>query len=173
MRILMLGFIALFVTLTGQAQEADIQPDWELQAFVATKMCLEGEGPEADRGPECRGIIYEACPENAGSTQEMVECSDAGYRFWDGQLNANYRALVAAYQQEDEFEEADSPYKLVPLLRDAQRAWVAYRDANCKGFERNRFRGGTMGRLSAASCLSSMTADRAQELADLLAETRM
>ncbi|MEO1642464.1 MAG: lysozyme inhibitor LprI family protein [Pseudomonadota bacterium] len=173
MRILIFGLTALALSFGAQAQEAEIQPDWELQAFVTTEMCLNGEGAEADRAPACRGIIYEACPGNAGSTQDMVECSASELKFWDGQLNANYRALMAAYAEEDAFEGDDSPYKLVPLLRDAQRAWIGYRDAKCEGFERNRFRGGTMGRLTAASCLSGMTADRAQELADLLAETRM
>lgn len=172
MRIFTLGLIAAAFAFGGQAQESDVQPEWELRAYVATEMCLNGEGPEAERGSDCRRIIYEACPENLGSTQDMFECSDAGLRFWDSRLNANYRELMGVYRAEDALD-SESPYQLAPLLRDAQRAWIAYRDANCKGFERNRFRGGTLGRLTSISCMTSMTADRAEELSDLLAETRM
>lgn len=172
MRIFILGLAMLGLAFVAQAQEAEVQPEWELQAYVTTEMCLRGEGPAADRAPTCQGIIYQACPGNAGSTTDMVLCTASETRFWDGQLNANYRELMAVYSAEDALE-PDSPYQLAPMLRDAQRAWIAYRDASCKGFERNRFRGGSMGRLTAAACIDDMTAKRALELADLLAETRM
>lgn len=173
MRFFILGLAVLGLAFGARAQEAEVQPEWELQAFVATEMCLRGEGPEADRSPDCRGIIYEACPNNAGSTTDMVLCTASETRFWDGQLNANYRALMSVYRAGDEVEGEDSPYKLAQLLQDAQRAWIAYRDASCKGFERNRFRGGSLGRLTAAACIEDMTAKRAQELEDLLEQARM
>lgn len=172
MRVLLSGLVVLGVALGAQAQQTKPQPEWEMQAYVATEMCLRGEGPEADRGPDCRGIIYEGCPGNAGSTQDMVECSDAGLRFWDARLNASYRELMDIYRAEDA-EDPESPYQLAPLLREAQRAWIAYRDANCGAFERYRFRGGTLGRLTSITCMSDMTADRAHELEEFLAETRI
>ena len=100
----------------------------------------------------------------------MVDCQSAEYRFWDERLNHYYNQLIDAYTAADTDEFEHSPYKLAPMLRDAQNAWIKYRDSQCNVFERYRYRGGTMGRLTAASCLSDITAQRAQELASLLEE---
>lgn len=53
-------------------------------------------------------------------TIEMVDCLNAKAAFWDKRLNAAYpKALNAAASQQRE------------QLRKAQRAWIAFRDANC------------------------------------------
>jgi len=157
---------------SAQAQEVELQPAWELEAYVATEQCLNGEGPQAAKAPECRDIIFAACPGNAGTTVDMMMCSDSELRFWDGRLNAAYKDLRALYKAEDDLA-PDSPYQLAVLLRDAQRAWIGFRDAECKGLERNRYRGGSMGRLTSMGCLVDMTADRAQALENSLGEARM
>ena len=173
MRFVFLGLATLVSGLLASAQSQEHQADWEVEAVFAAEMCLAGEGPAADRSPECRRIIYDACPGRGGSTGQMDECSKSEVKFWDGQLNRNYKALMKIYAEGDALLDEDSYYLLAPKLRDAQRAWLAYRQANCVNFERNRFRGGTLGRLTAAWCFTNMTADRAQELADLLDEEQM
>ena len=47
-------------------------------------------------------------------------------------------------------------------LRDAQRLWIKYRDANCGMYY--SFSGGTMDMLNGAGCELSMTKERADTL---------
>ena len=74
---------------------------------------------------------------------------------------------------ENDGNEVDSYVQLAPILKTTQLAWIEWRDAKCKGFETYRYRGGTLGRVTAADCLMTMTAERVFELEDLLAEARM
>jgi uncharacterized protein YecT (DUF1311 family) len=53
------------------------------------------------------------------STQGMVECAVAAYQSWDAALNDAYDALMDAL---DPAQQA--------ALRDAQRKWIAFRDAD-------------------------------------------
>lgn len=84
------------------------------------------------------------------TTQAIVECRVAETKEWDRRLNAAYQAL----------EERADPAQRKPLLT-AERAWMRYRDANCRFYAAGE---GTISRLLAADCLRSMTQDRACEL---------
>jgi uncharacterized protein YecT (DUF1311 family) len=85
-----------------------------------------------------------------GSTQEMVECLNAQRAHWDKELTIAYQTLMKS---------------AVPaqraLLRDAERAWIKYRDANCAYYAAGE---GTIARINAAACLRDMTQKRAEEL---------
>ncbi|MFA9204714.1 MAG: lysozyme inhibitor LprI family protein, partial [Flavobacteriales bacterium] len=48
-------------------------------------------------------------------------------------------------------------------LRDVQRKWIAYRDANCQFYADPD--GGSLARVEANACMLRMTAARAEELA--------
>jgi uncharacterized protein YecT (DUF1311 family) len=52
------------------------------------------------------------------STQGMVECLGAAYEAWDSALNAAYAELIKSLAPEQAAQ-----------LRTAQRAWLAFRDA--------------------------------------------
>ncbi|MEO8248293.1 MAG: lysozyme inhibitor LprI family protein [Burkholderiales bacterium] len=84
------------------------------------------------------------------TTQAIVECKVADTKEWDRRLNAAYQAL----------EERAAPAQRKPLLT-AQRAWMRYRDANCRFYAAGE---GTISRVLAADCLRSTTRDRACEL---------
>jgi len=85
-----------------------------------------------------------------GSTYEMVECFKAKATQWDKWLNIAYpKALRMARPEQRE------------QLRKAQRAWVAYRDANCLYWDLGA---GTIARIQAADCMYRMTKDRAAEI---------
>ena len=85
-----------------------------------------------------------------GSTAEMVDCLNAQRVHWDKELTIAYqRAMKAATPQER------------TLLRDAERAWIKYRDANCAYYAAGE---GTIARVNAAACLRDMTQKRAEEL---------
>jgi uncharacterized protein YecT (DUF1311 family) len=99
------------------------------------------------------GEEYQQCD---GSTVEMVECISGLGDDWDARLNEAYRTLLAA----DDGRSA--------ALRDAQRRWIAYRDANCAWYADGE---GSIARIEAATCLYVLTRDRALEL-EMTAEQR-
>lgn len=84
------------------------------------------------------------------STLAIATCLQADAGRWDQRLNAAYAAL----------QERIAPQQRQPL-RDAQRLWVRYRDANC-GFYGARE--GSMRQIEAAQCLRDMTRARTREL---------
>ena len=86
----------------------------------------------------------------------MVACSQREEAVWDAMLNASYEALREAFDETQR----------TALLR-AQRAWIAYRDANCALWY--GLSDGTIRQNLAAGCLSDMTARRALELMELQA----
>jgi len=83
----------------------------------------------------------------------------------DGRLNAQYRATLAEMRHRDAnpAPDATSGPSYSQALVTAQRAWIAFRDANCLsvGYE---YRGGSAERLSRATCLVQMTEARTREL---------
>jgi uncharacterized protein YecT (DUF1311 family) len=91
---------------------------------------------------------------NSGNTFDMVECLKAKTAQWDKRLNV-------AYQQA--LKDATSD-KQRGQLRDAQRLWIQYRDANCLYFGLGE---GTIARLEAGECMRRTTAARARELEDI------
>lgn len=85
-----------------------------------------------------------------GSTLDIVDCLSAQAATWDKRLNSAYRAARAA-----------SPQDQRDQLREAQRAWIKYRDANCLYY---RMGEGSIAQLQAADCLLWMTRERTIEL---------
>lgn len=97
---------------------------------------------------------YAPCMEAALSTLDMVECTDAESAQQDERLNRGYKAVrqgMAASQQ--------------TRLRDAQRLWIQYRDANCQLYA--NLTGGSIDLINSASCVLDMTKTRAGELEQL------
>jgi uncharacterized protein YecT (DUF1311 family) len=87
---------------------------------------------------------------DSGVTVEMVDCLNAKAEFWDKRLNAAYpKALNGAQPKQRE------------QLRKAQRAWVAFRDANCLYWSLGE---GTIARVQAVDCFYRMTKERAEEI---------
>jgi uncharacterized protein YecT (DUF1311 family) len=85
-----------------------------------------------------------------GSTPEMVDCLNAQRAHWDKQLTIAYQeALKNAVPQQRE------------QLRQAERAWIKYRDANCLYYDLGE---GSIAKIDAAECLRAMTEARAKEL---------
>jgi uncharacterized protein YecT (DUF1311 family) len=97
----------------------------------------------------------ECLDKSGGNTANMIECNAIELKQHDDSLNKSYRALLAKL----------TPQRRQQLVK-AQRAWVAFRDANCDFyFDPN---GGSAARLSASSCILTTTAERAKEVKNLL-----
>ncbi|RIX26978.1 lysozyme inhibitor LprI family protein [Sphingomonas edaphi] len=91
---------------------------------------------------------YRQCAD--GPTADILECLQARSERWDKQLNVNFRNAL---------QRAEGPQKAA--LRQAQRAWIEYRDANCEAYGARQ---GSLRLIEAAECIRSMTAERASEL---------
>lgn len=85
----------------------------------------------------------DACLAKDPSTQGMLACLDAAYAEWDAELNRAYRELLSRLTA----GEAES-------LREAQRAWLAHRDATFKLFD------AVYGRKEGTMFLTMRAADR-------------
>ena len=76
----------------------------------------------------------------------------------DAALNAAYGALVREPGLADRLDR----------LRAAERAWVAYRDAQC-AFEGSQYEGGSMQPMAVDGCAEALTGRRTAELRKVLA----
>ena len=95
---------------------------------------------------------YRACMERAGGvTAAMLDCIGAEHRRQDQALNTAYRRLSASLAP-----------RRAKALQAAQRAWIAYRDANVRFYADPE--GGTLASVSAAAVALQETARRADEL---------
>ena len=97
------------------------------------------------------------------TTVEMNACADQELAAADAKLNEAYKkALDKAAGQN-----APAPYDAKAYeaaIRAAQRAWVAFRDADCKGVVPFEWGGGTGATAAVLGCLSSKTTARTKEL---------
>ena len=83
---------------------------------------------------------------------EMNQCAGKAFRAADAAMNQVYRRLVSML---DEDEKAQ--------LKEAQTAWLKYRDINCE-FVADQYKGGSIRPLIEATCLGDMTKRRTTEL---------
>jgi uncharacterized protein YecT (DUF1311 family) len=103
---------------------------------------------------------YAACIEKSGGTTSiMQDCIAKELAAQDKRLNTAYAALLTSKAL---------PEKRKAQLRDVQRKWMAFRDANCAYY--NDPDGGTAARLAANECVLTHTTERAAELEDLKPE---
>jgi uncharacterized protein YecT (DUF1311 family) len=105
-------------------------------------------------------IIPLSCPafaagidcKNPSDQATMTICADQDYKAADKKLNETYRALLAAVTKPGQSK-----------LQNAERAWVAYRDAQCD-FDTMDHRDGSIYPMIHASCLSTLTQAQTEHL---------
>ena len=106
---------------------------------------------------------FGACMDKSdGVTVNMMDCIDAEIKRQDVRLNKAYKTLMAAMTA------ADSTPERKKQLQAAQRAWIKFRDLNCDFYHDPD--GGTIAGVNANSCMMQMTADRAKELENFIAQ---
>lgn len=111
------------------------------------------EDAAPDDSSDWYGGEYQNCD---GSTIDILDCVDGLRNKWDGRLNAAYGQIMNAQTAEQQ-----------TALRDAQRKWIAYRDANCAFYAGGE---GSISRIEAAVCQYALTRDRARELETMLGQ---
>jgi uncharacterized protein YecT (DUF1311 family) len=89
-----------------------------------------------------------------GVTPAMQDCIAEELERQDRRLNTTYQTLMGSVSE-----------KRRTQLRDAQRKWIAFRDANCRFYFDPD--GGSAARLASNECVVTLTARRAEELQNL------
>ena len=99
----------------------------------------------------------------ATTTPEMSFCAEIDLKRADGELNVVWRQALGAIEQTSEMDTATKA-KWTVALRNSQRAWIAFRDADCGepiGYE---WFGGTGMGLATLGCLEATTKARTADL---------
>jgi uncharacterized protein YecT (DUF1311 family) len=126
-----------------------LSKNWLLAIAVTTlSICVHA----ADDGTS---TTYTACmDESGGVTMNMLDCMSSETDQQDARLNQNYKAAMQALTPAQQTQ-----------LRDAQRLWIKFRDADCALL--GNLTGGSIDRINGASCFLDMTKERADDLASL------
>ena len=122
-----------------------------------TEHCFENGGWEE----ECVGASARVCMENTpggDSTYGMSGCLNAEWQYWDGRLNAAYRGAMARARAFD-VDNGGFGASVEDAMRQMQRAWIPFRDAQCD-YEMSTWGGGTGGGPAVAECLMYATANQ-------------
>lgn len=98
--------------------------------------------------------------------QGMNYCAWKDYETADAELNAVWKEVFPQIKVRD----AEMPEEMQgwpDAVRNAQRAWIEYRDGHCES-EGFVARGGTLEPLLVATCKAHMTRERTKELKQLI-----
>jgi len=90
--------------------------------------------------------------EEHGSQAEASGCAHREFQAADAELNKAYGRLAGILDAEEK-----------ALLKEAELAWIKYRDSNCV-FESSQYAGGTMRPMIESFCLARVTRARTAEL---------
>jgi len=156
----LIPFLACPVIATAEPQPAVA----DLMGYTTgISHCLD-VAETADQARGCVGPSSSACmdtEQDGYSTVGMMFCTLAEYEAWDAELNTVYQSLLDGMRREDAQEAESFPEfaNRAESLRDAQRAWIPLRDADC-GLEYALWGAGSMRQIAGASCLLDRTAQR-------------
>jgi uncharacterized protein YecT (DUF1311 family) len=96
--------------------------------------------------------------QNALSQREMNNCANEAYEKSDTELNALYKQVTSRLKGDA---------KQASLLVAAQRAWIAFRDAEC-AFVSSPTTGGSVNSMVQANCRDRVTSARVNDLKSYL-----
>lgn len=158
--------IALLFLATPVMADTDYAP------FMAQVDACHAGAEDRRMAEACIGIGARACMEatpEGGTTLGSMFCLLAERDHWDRLLNREYAAARLRAQGADDAERPYFPEYAVRVtqLRDAQRAWIAFRDAEC-ALQYGVYGAGTMRMIAGADCQMRLTGERALDLARYL-----
>jgi uncharacterized protein YecT (DUF1311 family) len=102
----------------------------------------------------------------AMATTELNYCSLREFEAADAKLNEAYRRALASIRE----SRGDKPYDKTSwetALRASQKAWLAFRDADCNGLVPMSWGGGTGTTSAVLGCKTTKTEQRTRELVAL------
>jgi uncharacterized protein YecT (DUF1311 family) len=118
------------------------------------------EKKPAAPAPRLTGL--RAC--SSPTAENQNECLRVSLASADARLNRIYRALITEMRLQEKVAPGANDPPSVQRLRVSQRAWVVYRDAECR--KRGRGKEGALWARPRARCLGEFAGRRANELAD-------
>ncbi len=135
-----------------------------------TERCYE-HARDHDKRMACIGRQAARCmakEEDGETTLGMSMCTSAEADVWDRFLNAEYRETMIWVKGLDAAGAQVSPEfsNRAKALRAAQRAWIAFRDGQCR-LEHALWGAGSMRQIAGAHCRLGMTARRAIALREM------
>lgn len=115
------------------------------------------------------GTMAQATAEDCGAPETQFQinaCAKLDWQAEDRRLNKAYAQARTAMQQIDA-DLPNDPAGAANTLRDAQRAWIKFRDAACaaEGF---LARGGSMEPMFVWTCMATLTRRRSEDLLGLV-----
>jgi uncharacterized protein YecT (DUF1311 family) len=113
-----------------------------IAGLAALALYAPARADEAD-GIDCK---------HAEAQQDMNICADKDYQKADGELNRAYKAAIAGLDGDGQ-----------KLLREAQRDWIKFRDAECT-FEAAPNQGGSIYPMVYSGCLTDLTKTRTKQI---------
>ncbi len=132
-----------------------------ISALLLLMMGINDDLPVCDQDASDRGV-----------QQAMNICAHRDYLIADAELNAQWlvarehmRGLDVSFSQYSDTEQTNRPGYFETLL-EAQRAWLAYRDAHCRS-EGYEARGGSLEPLLVSTCKTALTQQRTEQLREL------
>lgn len=117
-----------------------------------------------------RPAVAEINCADAGTTVELNFCADKDYQAADKALNAAYANAVDYIRTRGDDEKPYDTASFEEAMRNAQRAWIAYRDADCKDLVAQEWSGGTGATAAILGCMTQKTIQRTKELKDRYSE---
>lgn len=148
---LFLFLISLTTSIPPQAQNPSADPTQPIPQLPA-----QSTKPPATSDP---------CP-NAKSQLDLNECHGNLYQSADAQLNATYNNIVGFVKKNLLLAQHDNNAALIThnetslnKLLAAQRAWLAYRDANCDSIK-FQYEGGSIQPMIWSQCMAEATQQR-------------
>lgn len=118
-----------------------------MRATILSLICLAAIGnasPASSQG----------CDRSDETQSGMNICADADYRQEDAKLNQKYGQIVTRLADDAEGRK---------LLKEAQRAWIAFRDAECT-FSTNASSDGSIYPMLVSQCRADLTRARVDQL---------
>jgi uncharacterized protein YecT (DUF1311 family) len=110
--------------------------------------------------PKLKGL--RAC--NSPTAENQSECIRVSLASVDARLNRIYRALITEMRLEEKVPPGGKDPPSVERLRVSQRAWLVYRDNECRRLGKGKE--GALWAKPRAKCLGQFSERRANELAD-------
>lgn len=161
--------VAACVALLASPMQAQSNPEIDQLMHYSDALpdCVDG-AVDMTEAQACIGLFSGACMESeqgGWSNLGMTFCTLSEHQAWDGLLNRDYQTAMSTARVLDTEEAEYFPEyaNRATSLRDAQRAWITFRDAEC-GLAYARWGSGSMRMTANASCLLDMTAQRALQL---------
>ena len=97
---------------------------------------------------------------------EMTICAGQAFDAADKKLNEVYQQALDAAKEMDAYLDADLR-GAEKTLREAQRAWIPYREKACEAYG-FLARGGTLEPMLVAECMADLTRKRTEELEEFV-----